>query len=346
MRTLQAVQASKGSKHQHLQPRLPRSTKSPLKTQRGQSAVPGLCFSRDTLAFPVIDLCSSYKFTHIFYTEFYLYIKTNKVHHKSQFLNYHHLFNFGTVPKHVWEAEDYRKLLASLALRHQTFQRSGTWKTSANLSEVNHHCFMWFRLESIMKHFLCAEILLTPQNRIAWLVWIWSSQSQKGGFVSFNHPLVALTRLPLTLSLRLWQQEKISELTMDVSKDLARDFHLERFTIQEFYADRERQNLNPDKRPWAQACAWKVVSWKYSSPYHIQSFPCLAWEGNNAKSGPLSGKAAMQARADTLRSIPENLSERVGRRSPSNCSRLAAALAVSKVKYPTPSCLIHRVGAQ
>lgn len=140
MRTIQAVQASKGSKHQHLQPRLPRSTKSPLKTQRGQSAVPGLCFSRDTLASPVIDLCSSYPFTHIFYTEFYLYIKTNKVHHKSQFLNCHHLFNFGTVPKHVWEAEDYRKLLASLALRHQTFQRSGTCKTSANLSEVNHHC--------------------------------------------------------------------------------------------------------------------------------------------------------------------------------------------------------------
>ena len=280
MRTLQAVQASKGSKHQHLQPRLPRSTKSPLKTQRGQSAVPGLCFSRDTLAFPVIDLCSSYKFTHIFNTEFSLYIKTNKVHHKSQFLNYHHLFNFGTVPKHVWEAEDYRKLLASLALRHQTFQRSGTWKTSANLSEVNHHCFMWFRLESIMKRFLCAEILLTPQNRIAWLdmnliksVWKrWFCQLQSSACYATLPPTIwgcGSKRRSLSWP---WMSPKILQGTST----------FERFTIQEFYADRERQNLNPDKRPWAQACAWKVVSWKYSSPHHIQSFPCLAWEGNNA----------------------------------------------------------------
>lgn len=61
---------------------------------------------------------------------------------------------------------------------------------------------------------------------------------------------------------------------MDVSKDLARDFHLERFTKQEFHADHERQNMTPDKRPWAQACAWQVVSWKYSSPT-FKAFPVL-----------------------------------------------------------------------
>lgn len=67
--------------------------------------------------------------------------------------------------------------------------------------------------------------------------------------VVLSASIIRLLRYTSSDYLRLWQQEKISELTMDVSKDLARDFHLERFTIQEFYADCERQNLNPDKRP-------------------------------------------------------------------------------------------------
>ncbi len=145
------------------------------------------------------------------------------------------------------------------------------------------------------------KYFLMPQNRIAWLrMNLIKSRVSQPCFVSFPHPLVTLYLWDLwgcgskrrSLSWP-WMSPKILQGTSTF-----------RFTIQA-------------------TSSTTLKGGEWHNGFSISRFPCLAWEGNNAMSAPLSGTAAMQARADTLRSIPENLSERVGRRSPSNCSRLA-----------------------
>ena len=77
---------------------------------------------------------------------------------------------------------------------------------------------------SIMKPFLCAKILFNASKSNSMITYE-LDQVKSLTALFCQLPSSACHTLSLR-SLRLWQQEKISELTMDVSKDLARDFHL------------------------------------------------------------------------------------------------------------------------